>query len=55
MVIVVTRLVLNFSYRSKQLYLEGEEVFGFVKRKQNLPLGLEGDSHRHDHVKLSRS
>lgn len=49
---VVTILTLGFSYTSKILQLEGEKVFGFVKWKKKLPLGLEGDSHRHDHVKL---
>jgi hypothetical protein len=29
---------------------EGEEVFGYSKQKEKLPLGLEEDSHSHDFV-----
>jgi hypothetical protein len=36
--VIVTRLAMGFSYTSRILHLEGEEVFGFVKRKKNLPL-----------------
>ncbi len=53
MAIVVAKLALDYSYTSKILHLEGEEIFGFVKWKQNLPLGLEGDSHRHDRAIFS--
>jgi hypothetical protein len=52
MAVVVAKLASSSSYTSKILHLEGEEVFGFVKQKKNLPLGLEGDSHRHDHAKF---
>jgi len=34
-------------------HLEGEEVFGFNKRKLDLPIGSEGDSHRPDKVNFS--
>jgi hypothetical protein len=33
--------------------MEGEEIFGSYKRKANLALGLEGDSHRHDCVNFA--
>jgi hypothetical protein len=32
--------------------MEGEEIFGFYKRKVNLALRSEGDSHRHAHANL---
>ena len=31
-------------------HLEGETIFGTAKRKLDLPLGDESDSHRHDRV-----
>ena len=34
-------------------HLEGEEVFGSVKRKLDMPVGCEGDSHRPDKVNFS--
>ena len=34
-------------------HLEGERVFGFAKRKLDLPPGDDGDSHRHDRVNFS--
>ena len=34
-------------------HLEGEEVFGSTKRKLDLPIGSEGDSHRPDKVNFS--
>ncbi len=53
MATIVAKLALGSSYTSKILHLQGEEVFGSVKQKQNLPLGLEGDSHRHDCANFS--
>jgi hypothetical protein len=35
-------------------HLEGEEVFGSTKRKPDLPLGDDGESHRPDTVNYSR-
>jgi hypothetical protein len=35
-------------------YLEGEEIFGSTKRKLDLPLGDDGDSHRPDKVNFSQ-
>jgi hypothetical protein len=35
-------------------HLEGEEVFGSSKRKLDLPIGSEGDSHRPDKVNFSQ-
>jgi hypothetical protein len=32
------------------LHLEGKEIFGSMKRKLDLPLGDDGDSHRLDKV-----
>ena len=34
-------------------HLEGEEVFGSTKRKLDIPIGSEGDSHRPDKVNFS--
>jgi hypothetical protein len=34
-------------------HMAGEEVFGFQKRKANVPLGFEGESHRSDKVNFS--
>jgi hypothetical protein len=34
-------------------HLEGEEVFGSTKRKLDLPIGFEGDSHHPDKVNFS--
>ena len=33
--------------------MAGEHLFGSMKRKANLPLGCEEESHRHDKVKFS--
>jgi hypothetical protein len=35
-------------------HLEGEEIFGSMKRKLDLPLGDDGDSHRPDKVNFSQ-
>ena len=35
-------------------HLEGEEVFGSSKRKLDLPIGSDGDSHRPDKVNFSQ-
>jgi hypothetical protein len=35
-------------------HMASEEVFGSLKRKANVPLGFEGESHRPDKVKFSR-
>jgi hypothetical protein len=35
-------------------HLEGEEIFGNTKRKLDLPLGDDGDSHRPDKVNFSQ-
>ena len=39
---------------TREPYLEGEEVFGSQKRKADMPLGCEHDSHRLDKVNFSR-
>ena len=39
---------------SREPHLEGEEVFGSQKRKADMPLGCEHDSHRPDKVNFSR-
>jgi hypothetical protein len=53
MAITVARLTPGSSYTLRILHLEGEEVFGSVKQKQNLPLKSKGNSHKHDHVNFS--
>ena len=40
---------------SREPHFEGEEVFGSMKRKLDLPQGSEHDSHRPDKVNFSRS
>jgi hypothetical protein len=35
------------------LHLKGEEIFGNIKQKLDLPPGSDGDSHRHDKVNSS--
>jgi hypothetical protein len=35
-------------------HLAGEEVFGSQKRKVNVPLGFEGESHQPDKMNFSR-
>jgi hypothetical protein len=49
--------VLKYSQRSactnRIAHMEGEEIFGSYKSKVIVALGLEGDSHRHDHVSFS--
>ena len=39
--------------KSRLPYLEGENIFGSVKRKLDLPPGDEFDSHWHDHVNVT--
>jgi hypothetical protein len=50
MAAVVTKFTLGSSYTLKISHLEGEEVFGSTKQRQDLPLGLKGDLHKHDGV-----
>jgi hypothetical protein len=39
---------------TREPHLAGEEVFGSQKRKADIPLGFEGESHRPDKVNFSR-
>jgi hypothetical protein len=50
MATVVTKFTLGSSYTLKIFHLEGEKVFGSTKQRQELPLGLKGDLHKHDYV-----
>ena len=34
-------------------HLEGDTIFGSTKRKLNLPLGDDSNSHRHDRVNFT--
>ena len=36
------------------LHMAGKEVFDFQKKKANVPLGFEGESHRPDKVNFSQ-
>jgi hypothetical protein len=38
---------------TREPHLVGEEVFDFQKRKVDIPLGFEGESHRPDKVNFS--
>jgi len=40
-------------FLNREPHLEGEEVFGSQKRKLDMPLGYEYDSHRLDRVNFS--
>lgn len=51
--ILVAIFTWGSSYTPRILHLEGEEVFGSIKHKQNLPVGLKGDLHKHDCVNFS--
>jgi len=53
MATIVVRLTPSSSHTLKILQLEGEEVFGSVKRKQNFAPRSKGDSHRHDCLNFS--
>jgi len=44
-VVVVAKYTSSFGLSVKILHLEGEEMFRSVKRKANLPFGLEKNSH----------
>jgi hypothetical protein len=39
---------------TREPHFEGEEVFGSQKRKADIPLGSEHESHRPDRVNFSR-
>ena len=39
--------------KSRVPHLKGENIFGSVKRKLDLPPGDESDSHRHDRVNFT--
>jgi hypothetical protein len=53
MAITIARFALGSLYTLRILHLEGEEVFGFIKQKKNLPPRSEGNLHRHNHVNFS--
>lgn len=40
-------------FYTRDLYLQGEEVFGTQKHKANLPLGADEESHQSDRVIFS--
>jgi hypothetical protein len=52
-VAIITKYTSSFGVFTKILHLEGEEVFGSIKRKANLPLGSEANSHQHDQMNFS--
>ncbi len=54
MVAAIAKLAPSSSFTSSIPHLEHEQIFGFNKRKKNMPLGLKDDSHKHDHVNFSR-
>ncbi len=49
---VVAKFASSASYTSKIPHLEGEDAFGSMKRKQDLPPKLEGDFHNDSHLNL---
>jgi hypothetical protein len=50
MVVIVIRYIMGSLFGSHKHHLECKEVFGSMKQQQDLPLGLKGDSHMHDHM-----
>ncbi len=55
MVTAIAKLALSYSYTSRIPHLEGEEVFGFIKQKKNLPHGSKDYSHKHHCVNFFSS
>jgi hypothetical protein len=49
---IILKYALGSYFKTKIAHMGGEEIFGSYKWKSNLPLGLKGDSHRHDCVKV---
>jgi hypothetical protein len=50
----ITKYTIKSSFTNRIPHLEGQEVFGSIKRRANIGLGSKGDSHRHDHVNFDR-
>ena len=50
---LVDELLDDAGLNTRVPHLEGERVFGYAKRKLDLPPGDDGDSHRHDRVNFS--
>jgi hypothetical protein len=42
------------SFINRILHLEGQEAFGSTNQRVDIAPGLEGNSHKHDHVNFSR-
>jgi hypothetical protein len=52
--VVVAKLPGVELFYTRAPYMAGEEVFGSQKRKADVPLSFEGESHRPDKVNFSR-
>jgi hypothetical protein len=52
--IVMAKLLGAELFCTREPHMAGEEVFGSQKRKADVPLGFEGESHRPDKVNFSR-
>jgi hypothetical protein len=50
----IVKYTIGSSFIIKIFHLEGQKVFGSTKRRVDIALGSQGDSHRHDHVNFSR-
>jgi hypothetical protein len=49
----ILKYALGSFFTTRITHMKDEEIFGSCEEKPNLPLGLEGDSHKHNHVNLS--
>jgi hypothetical protein len=45
---IVAKYTSGFSFTTKTPHLKGQKVFGSMKQKVHIALGLKGDSHKHD-------
>jgi hypothetical protein len=51
--VAIVKMPGAMEFCTREPHFEGEEVFGFQKRKADIPLGSEHESHRPDRVNFS--
>jgi hypothetical protein len=47
---IIAKYTSGSSFMTKTPHLEGQKVFGSMKQKVDIAIGLEGNSHKYDHV-----
>jgi hypothetical protein len=47
---IIAKYTSGSSFITKTPHLEGQKVFGSMKQKVDIAIGLEGNSHKYDHV-----